>query len=163
MKKKDLHSSSICAVFGLYIAFEGYRLGPGSFQAPKSGFLILVAGVVLACLSTAVFVQALFSRQEEREALWKGLQWSKGVRLLAASFAYALVLTRMGFLLSTFLFLLYLFKGLEPQRWHVAIVLSLITIVSSHLIFVLLLECQFPEGILEQVVEQAIKLARAAL
>ena len=163
MKKKDLHSSAICAVFGLYIAFEGYRLKLGTFQAPESGFLILVAGIVLACLSTALLIQTLFSKEEDKEVLWKGLQWSKGVRLLVASFVYALVLTWMGFLLSTFLLLLYLFKGLEPQRWLVAIELSVITIASSYLIFVLLLGCQFPEGILELGIERVIKIARAAL
>jgi len=163
LKKKDLHTSAICAVFGLYIAFEGYRLKPGTFQAPESGFLILVAGIVLACLSTALLIQTFFSKEEDKEVLWKGLQWSKGVRLLVVSFVYALVLRWMGFLLSTFLFLLYLFKGLEPQRWLVAIELSVITIASSYLIFVLLLGCQFPEGILEQVIEQVIKIVRAAL
>lgn len=159
MKKNDRYTSAICAVFGLYIAFEGYRLGSGTFQAPKSGFLILVAGIVLACLSTALLIQTFFSKEEDKEALWKGLQWSKGIRLLAALFVYALVFRWMGFLLSTFLLLLYLFKGLEPQRWLVAIVLSVITIVSSYLIFVLLLGCQFPEGILERVIE----ITRAAL
>ena len=163
MKKKDLHSSAICAVFGLYIAFEGYRLELGTFQAPDSGFLILVAGIVLACLSTALLIQTFFSKEEDKEVLWKGLQWSKGVRLLVASFVYTLVLRWMGFLLGTFLFLLYLFKGLEPQRWLVAIELSVITIALSYLIFVLFLGCQFPEGILEQVIERIIKIVRAAL
>lgn len=73
---------------------------------------------------------------------------------MAALIAFALVFKWMGFLLSTFLLLLFLLKGLEPQRWRVALAVSIITIVLCYLVFGVFLEFRFPAGILEKIVGQ---------
>lgn len=152
MKKNNLYTSIIWAAFGLYITFEGYRLGFGTFSAPKSGFLLVLAGIILSGLSIALFVQTFVSKQkEETRTLWKGLQWRKGIKTMAVLFVYALVLRWMGFLLSSFLLLLFLLKGLEPQRWRVAILISVVSVAVCYLIFGVFLESQFPMGILGKI------------
>ena len=70
---------------------------------------------------------------------------------MVALLAYALVFKWAGFLLSTFLLLLFLLKGLEPQKWSVAIAVSVATVILCYVIFGLFLESQFPGGILERI------------
>jgi len=152
MEKNDRYTSLIWAAFGFYIAFEGYQLKIGILSNPESGFLLFWAGIVLSTLSFILFILTFFSKKEEKKILWRGLQWPKGIKLMVSLFVFVLVFRWMGFLLSTFLLLLFLFKGLESQRWRTAFLLSIITIVLCYLIFGVFLETRFPEGILEKIV-----------
>ncbi len=152
MEKSDRCTSVLYAAFGLFIAFEGYRLELGTLRAPKPGFLVFWGGVALSILSLVLFIQTFLPQKTEKTTLWgKTLQWRKVLKLTGSLFFYAIVLRGLGFLLSTFLLLLYLFKGLEPQRWRVAIVLSIVTTVLCYLVFGVFFELRFPEGILEAI------------
>jgi len=152
MEKSDRYTSLIYAGFGLYIAFEGYRLELGTLRAPKPGFLVFWGGIALSILSLVLFIQTLLPQETEKTTLWgKTLQWRKVLKLTASLFFYAIVLRWLGFLLSTFLLLLYLLKGLEPQRWRVALILSIVATVLCYLVFGVFLELRFPEGILEAI------------
>jgi putative tricarboxylic transport membrane protein len=151
MTRYDRYTSLIWGALGLYIAFEGWRLQLGTFQQPKSGFMIFWAGVILFGLSMVLFIGAALSkRAEETEPLWKGRNWPKGLKVMVALFAYALAFRTAGFWVSSLFLLLFLLKGLEPQRWWVAIVITVLTITFCYLVFVVFLESQFPEGILEE-------------
>ncbi len=152
MTRYDRYTSLIWGAFGLYIAFEGWRLQLGTIYQPKSGFLVFWGGMFLFGLSMILFFKAIMAeKKEEKKSLWKGLDWLKGLKLMAALFVYALVFRWAGFLISTFCLLLFLLKGLEPQRWRVAIVLSIVTIAACYLVFAVLLESQFPAGILGRI------------
>jgi putative tricarboxylic transport membrane protein len=149
MKKNDRFTSLFWTALGFYIAYEGYRLQLGTFQEPKSGFLVFWAGMILSGLSLALFVQTFWIKKDEaRKVLWKGVRWSKVVKLIVSILLYILIFKWAGFLLSTFVLLLFLLKGLEPQKWSVALVVSLVTVVLVYVLFGVLLESQFPEGIL---------------
>lgn len=151
MKKSDWYTSIIYAAFGLYIAFEGYRLELGTLRAPKPGFLVFWAGIALSILSMALFIQTFLPQKIEKRMIWKALELRKAVKLTTALFFYAIVLRWLGFLLSTFLLLLFLLKGIEPQRWRVALVLSIVATAICYLVFGVLFELRFPEGILEKI------------
>jgi len=144
VKNKDRYTSIIWAVFGLYIAFEGYRLELGTFYDPKPGFFVFWAGIILSSLSIALFLQTFFYQKEEEKILWKGVRWSKGIKLMASLFVYAVVFPWLGFISSSFLLLLFLLKGLQPMRWQVALPLSSITITLFYLIFEVFLGFHFP-------------------
>lgn len=148
MKKTERIQSLIWGLFGLYITFEGVHLKLGTPRAPKPGFLIFWMGMIIMILSTAFFLQSFSAVPEEKKIRWKGRQWPKGIRLMLALFIYAAVFHWLGFILSTFFLLLFLFKGLEPQRWGIALLLSAVTITICYLVFSVFLELQFPPGLL---------------
>lgn len=155
MKRNDRYTSLIWAILGFYVAFKGYQLELGTLRNPGSGFLVFCAGITLSILSLSLLVLTFSSKEEEEEKiLWKGLQWPKGMKLVMSLFFYVLVFRWMGFLLSTFLLLLFLFKGLEPQKWRTAISLSIISIAVCYLIFVVWLQSQFPWGIIERLIDR---------
>ncbi len=150
MKKRDRSSSVIWGALGIYIAFEGYRLDLGTLGNPKCGFLIFWAGVILAGLSSILFIQTFWQKpdKEGAQSLWANVRWGRGIKLLSALVVYAIFFKTLGFIVSTFLLLLFLFKGLEPQRWSAALVLSVATIAVCYFVFGVFLEMQFPAGIL---------------
>jgi len=147
---KDRYTSIIWAALGFYIAFEGYRLELGTVNDPKPGFFVFWAGIILSSLSIALFLQTFFYPREAKEEgreekiLWKDLRRSKGIKLMASLFIYALVFPWLGFISSSFLLLLFLFMGLQPMRWQVALPLSCITITLFYLIFKVFLGFHFP-------------------
>jgi putative tricarboxylic transport membrane protein len=148
MKKTDRIQSVIWALFGLYTTFAGVQLKLGTPRAPKPGFLIFWMGVIIMILSAAFFLQSFSDVREEKKIRWRGRQWRKGIVLMLALFLYAAVFHWLGFILSTFFLLLFLFKGLEPQRWGIALLLSAVTITVCYLVFSVFLELQFPPGLL---------------
>jgi putative tricarboxylic transport membrane protein len=151
MKKTDRIQSLIWGLFGLYIAFAGVQLKLGTPRAPKPGFMIFWMGVIILILSAAFFLQSFSSVRGETKVRWKGKQWPKGVKLMLALFLYAAIFHWLGFILSTFLLLIFLFKGLEPQRWGMALLLSAVTITVCYLVFSVFLELQFPPGLLRAI------------
>ena len=152
MTRQDRYTSLIWGAFGLYVAFEGWRLQLGTIHQPKSGFIVFWAGMILFGLSMILFLKAVLTKNgEEVKHLWKGRDWPKGAKVMAALFTYALVFRLAGFLISTFFLLLFLLKGLEPQRWGAAIVITIVTILLCYLVFVVLFESQFPAGILGKI------------
>lgn len=61
--------------------------------------------------------------------------------------AFVVLLELLGFLLTTFLCLLVLFKLSYPRRWVIPLVSSGIAVGVSYLVFVLWLRNPFPKGI----------------
>jgi putative tricarboxylic transport membrane protein len=148
MRKSNRIQSLLWAVFGLYITYQGFLLKLGTARAPKPGFMIFWMGVVILLLSTLFFFETFGIPRQEHKALWQGGRWHRGVKLMAALFLYVAVFQMLGFILSTFLLLVYLFKGLEPQSWRNALLLSAVTIAICYLVFGVFLELQFPPGVL---------------
>jgi len=155
MRSNDRYTSIFWGLLGLYLAYEGYRLKLGTLKNPQCGFLIFWAGMVLAGLSLILFFQAYFQRDRSgpKESLWKGVDWRKGTKMMVALLAYTLVFKWLGFIVSTFLLILFLFKGIEPQRWRTALILSVFTITVAYMVFGFFLELQFPAGILHRFFE----------
>ena len=65
---------------------------------------------------------------------------------LAALFGYGMALGYLGYLLTTFLFMLSMGQLMESKGWLATTLLALLTAVLSYLLFVVLLEVQLPQG-----------------
>lgn len=150
MKKIDRSSSFIWGALGIYIAYEGYKLDLGTLGNPKCGFLIFWAGVILAGLSFLLFLQTFWKKYEEKEnqGVWEEVRWDRGVKLMLSLLIYAFLFKTLGFIISTFFLLVFLFKGLTPQKWSTVLVLSISTIAVCYVVFGVFLEMQFPAGVL---------------
>lgn len=150
MKKNDRITSLLLALLGVYVAFEGYALEIGSLQSPKPGFLVLWAGMILTGLSLLLFIKTFYVPNTISLSPWKGLQWQKGFKIIGYLTVYVFVFQSLGFLISTFILLFFLFKSLEPQKWRTALLLSAATTILCFFIFGYFLELRFPEGILKE-------------
>ncbi len=78
--------------------------------------------------------------------------WRKKVLfVLSALVAYAVIMPSAGYLIGTFLLMTFLYWFADPtgMKWFLwCLVLSLLTTAVSYYVFSVLLNCQFPPGIL---------------
>ena len=147
MKIQHLAAGIFWMAIGLFASVHAYQLGLGRLRQPGPGFIFFLSGLGLTCLSIANLVTSYRKQSKEGETgppLWRGLRWHKALLVLAALAAFGCFLNIAGFLLSTFLLMVFLFKGVEPTKWWIAIASSLITILLSYLLFVKWLEVPFP-------------------
>jgi putative tricarboxylic transport membrane protein len=138
-------------ILGSFICIWGYRLDLGTLSEPGSGFIIFWMGIVMMGLSLSIFLITFFRKIEsgQRTSLWSGVRWHKLIFVLASLLLYTYVLVPLGFLLSTCLLLILLFKFIEPQKWSVAILGSILTVFVAYAIFHLWLGSQLPKGLFE--------------
>lgn len=133
----------------VYICIESSRLPVGSWRDPGPGFFPLLSGIFLGFLSGLVFVRAFLHKKKELgETGYPKEKRKSFIFVLVVLFGYAFLLEIFGFLLSTFLLLIFLFRGIEPQRWVVSIGGSALASVISYAVFQLWLKTQLPTGIL---------------
>ncbi len=149
MKREDAGSSLFWLVISAGICCGGYDLGLGSLHQPGSGFIFFWVGILMIGLSLGIFFHALRRGDQpgERKDLWSGILWWKILSVALALFVYAFVLTDLGFLLSTTLLLIFVFKFLGPQTWPKSIVQALLSSAITYWIFGVWLNVQFPRGL----------------
>lgn len=144
-------TSIFWVVFAAYVAFEAYRLGLGSLNQPGPGFIFFVSALVLFVLSVVDVIEKLCTKSRNEDAgpaPWDDVRFGKILLILAVQVGYAYFFRSVGFALSTFLLLVFLYKAIEPNPWWKAVTVSLVITVVSYLIFVLWLEVPFPYGLL---------------
>jgi putative tricarboxylic transport membrane protein len=127
-------------------AVEAWRLHVGTVRAPGAGFLPFYAALLLGGLALVALVQDLKAMSGPASALWGGVRWGRWITMVAALFLYVAVLERLGFLLSTFLLMLVLFRLLEPYRWTTVLAFALLTMGIAYVFFVVLLDARLPVG-----------------
>lgn len=149
MRRADLASSLFWMAMGGFVAWSGWDLELGTVSDPGSGFLLFWVGLIMAGLAAAVLVNAVRSRPGPARAPAGRGRWGKVALVLFSLVAYAWALPRLGFILTTAVVLVFLFKGVEPQRWSVAILGAVASALIAYLVFKVWLGAQLPAGFLE--------------
>jgi putative tricarboxylic transport membrane protein len=147
-RRYDLASASFLLCFSLYYMGEAAGLGIGTARVPAPGFFPLILGGILSILSLVLLYAAATKKEAGTPSpgLWHGLKWPKTVLILASLLAYTFLLEPLGYLAATLLLMLYLFKGIEPQTWRVAITGAVLSSGVTYLLFKTLLQIQLPRG-----------------
>lgn len=153
--KIDKVSSIFWMVFGIIVLYSSYHLKIGTLAHPGPGFLPFLSGLILCVISLIVFLRGWKHVHDPKtnriKQLWAGMNWPKTIIITGALLFYTFILTHLGFLLSTILLLIFLFRIVEPVRWFVAVGGGLIATFVSYAIFVLWLQVQLPRGIIERI------------
>ena len=146
----DIISAAFFSVLGLAVILGGFRLGFGQWQDPGQGFMAVLAGMSLTGLSLVWIVLTRMKQRSSRDvkSFFATEQSHRNVLMtLLPIVLYALILNTLGFPLTTFLFLVFLFRVIEPQSWTRSLVTALIVAAVSFILFEILLKVQFPSGI----------------
>jgi putative tricarboxylic transport membrane protein len=152
MKYRDLVSSLFWMGIGVTFCLGALRYGLFVSGTPGSGLFPFIAGMALIVLSLMILVSSL--KQEKPEVLQrepffpKRDSWKKLSLTLFALLAYWIAVEYLGFLLTTFLFMIFLLRFIEPQRWVTVVATSFLTANLSNLFFQVWLRVQLPSGIL---------------
>jgi putative tricarboxylic transport membrane protein len=146
----DQASSGALFAAGLAICLGAVRYRLGTFAQPDSGLVPFLAGARICLFCAIGFIQATARRS--RGVGWvspfTGVFWEKVLAVAVALVAYVLLLKPLGFLLCTALFVGYLLRAIEPQRWTIVVSVAVITALASYGMFELWLHAQLPKGFL---------------
>jgi putative tricarboxylic transport membrane protein len=151
MKNRDIVSSIIfMALGGLFVA-GALQEGLMRRGVPGPGFLPFLSGLALMFVSLFVLIPALVRREKaESSAFFPERDSLKKLLLaLVALFAFGIAMEYVGYLLTTFLFMLFMARLVEPKGWRTITLMALLTAVLSYVLFVVLLEVQLPKGLLD--------------
>ncbi len=148
-----LRADTLTALIALglsgFILLQGGELGLGRASDPGSGFILFWTGAIMTVLSGVLLVQSVMARAAAGDGLadpFIGLRWGKVLYVVGLMLLYAALVETTGFILTTFVLLLVLFKTVEPQSWRVALAGSVLTTFGAWAVFVAWLGTQLPVG-----------------
>lgn len=151
MAKKEWILYLVMFLIGVVVIIESLHLGLGNAHRPGVGFLPFFTGVGLSSVAllslTKNFLTAKRENGSEREK-FLGPSMLNVVKIVVALAVYVLILPWLGYLLSTFLLFIFLFKVGGFHRWVFILVASFLTVSLSYLLFSSLLNMRFPKGFL---------------
>jgi putative tricarboxylic transport membrane protein len=148
MKNRDLISGLFWMGFGAVFAIEGLQQGLVRQGIPGPGSLPLIVGLISIGLSLVVVVQALTKESAPSKKFFpEKSSLRKLILALVSIVGYGLLLKSIGFMATTFLFLLFVQALIGREKWVTALSFSLLTAVLSYLLFTAL-QVELPRGIL---------------
>lgn len=134
---------------GVFFGYGGWAFyGVGSFNAPEGGFFPFWGGLILTGLGGVHLLSQWKPKPEGGKPFLLQSQRKRLILTLVFLLAYGLLLQRLGFLLTTFLFMVFQLRFITPQKWKVVIGFSMLTALLAYALFVLWLGASLPEGIL---------------
>jgi hypothetical protein len=144
----DQVSAAIWIAVGIAVALGSLRYGLGPLESPGTGFLPFLAGCAIALPASIGLILSTLKRREGTgwTPVLRGVLWQKPLLVMAALCAYPLLMKPLGFFLCTVLFIGFLLRAVEPQRWSVVIVGSIGAAFGAYAIFTLWLKAQLPQG-----------------
>jgi hypothetical protein len=119
----------------------------GKWKHPGPGFFPFGLGIILILLSFALIFRH-WERDSAPAPFWPGRAWLRPLLGVAILVFYALVIGFIGFLPTTFIFLIIWMRVIERLRWRTILSISIGTTVALYLIFSFLLEVPLPQGFL---------------
>ena len=147
MKRNDLIGGFFFLGAGIFFAVYSRSVDIGTMEEPGPGFLPLWAGVLLALMSAALLGKAFFKKFGQGEAFFpESDSWRRVGMVVASLIVYNLLLKQLGFILVTFLFVAFLVRFIFPKTWLKTVVTAALSTAGAQLVFVTLLEIQFPKG-----------------
>ncbi len=150
-KDRDILLTFFWIGLSLFVMVSGYHLELGSFQDPGPGLMPFLIAVLLFLLSSVILVASfLSSRRSAPEAMKDGARisfWKVG-SVFGSLVIYALILEKIGYLFTTSLLLIFLFKVAGSRRWRTVLLSSVLTVAITYLFFTSF-GLRFPKGILK--------------
>jgi putative tricarboxylic transport membrane protein len=152
LKNMDLSSSIFLMVVGLAFLWGGVQLGMGHLHEPGPGFFPLLMGGVVVALSVLQCLESSSGRAASSKAdgFWKEKDsWKRVTSSLFSLVFYLLFLDPLGYVVTTFPFLLYLIKFTGKRGWPSSLLVAALASLVSYLLFKVGMEVPLPKGILK--------------
>jgi hypothetical protein len=131
------------------VAYKAWHLGVGRISNPQPGFMFFYSSLLLGLLGLLLFLVSLWAKEGAKQGVTRTRVW-RVMPVFLGFLLYILLFIPLGYLLSTFLFLTFLFGLRQPggHRWFFAAGSSALTVAVTYLVFVKLFLCPLPKGII---------------
>ena len=133
---------------GLFATVYSYSLGLKGIAGPGPGLMPFLVGILLFVASAYLLASSFLRRQEEinREGQSHVQLWKVSLAVISLV-AYALLVEKLGFLITTTLLLMVLLKGMGTKKWITVVMVSVLTSLITYFAFTYL-RLRLPMGIL---------------
>jgi hypothetical protein len=149
MKKADVITGFVLLVLSGYVIRESWLMPQSATFGPGPGFLPFWLGVLLAALALILLITTWRRRTTEKDGQspFPGGRALLSVGLVLLGLAlYTLLMEWLGFLVDTFLFVSYLLRVVEKERWPMTFMTAILTTAALYAIFQLLLTITLPRN-----------------
>jgi len=150
-KKHDIYPVFFWVALSLFVMFGSCKLGLGTFKNAGSGLMPFLLGIILLLVSVLFAVKSFIEVQTRKaialDIVSDGVKLWKVALVSGSLIAYALLLEKLGFQVSTLLLLLILFRTAGSRKWKFILAASILTMIVTYLIFSFL-GVRFPKGML---------------
>ena len=143
MARRDAILAAVALTLGATTVYESSKLPFGTIHGPGPGFFPWWTSVIIVLLALVLMVQALTGSITAGEGSGR---IAKVALLLVVLSAYTFLLDPLGYLICTFLLVLFMLRVLDPQQWTVALAMAVITAVGSYVVFAVWLSVPLPRG-----------------
>lgn len=153
MKTLDL-TSSLFWLFLSAAAFAGsLHMGIGTVESPGMGFMPAAASGLLGILSLVLLANTIVKKLQDVTAdTISTIVGRRSLTVLIGVIIYSILMPNLGYLISTFLLMTYLYWNMEQNGVKGLLrsaLYSILTTAASYYLFAVLLNCPFPAGILK--------------
>jgi putative tricarboxylic transport membrane protein len=137
------------ALFGVFILYAStFITGGAAHRLPPRTFPMIV-GILLLLCGSGLALKSWSIRGADFAIDWPDREGVRTIAVTLASLAcYIALMNPLGLPLATFFYLAFSIWYLKQSKWLIAIVISLITALISHYLFIRLLGLSFPAGFL---------------
>jgi putative tricarboxylic transport membrane protein len=145
MDRVDRMAGIAALLGGILLAYTGWRLDPGTSKLPGPGFFPLLVALSMGGLGAWLFLRP---GPAAKPAPPGTSRWGPFFIALFSLLAYAAVLDRLGYLISTFGFLAVQLRWVEKRNWTLSLMTAALAAGISLFLFRALLKVPLPVGIL---------------
>jgi putative tricarboxylic transport membrane protein len=149
MNRLDKLSGLFWLIISIIVCVESIRARVGTFKNPGPGFLPLYAGVALGAFAIILLTIGTLRKRVEGKITnpFQGVHWQKVILVIVPLFAYTIFLFWLGYLITTFGLMVFLFGVRERSKFWVEIMIALFTVSASYIVFDKWLGIPLPSGI----------------
>jgi hypothetical protein len=150
MKRTYLLSLVFWVGLGMFALVHSYSLGLKGITGPGPGLMPFLVGLLLLLVSLYLLVVSLLKRKEERREKKEGegnVKFGRLSLVVASLIAYAVFVEKLGYLITTTLLLMSLFRGMGSKKWTSVVMVSVLTSLITYFAFAYL-RLRLPMGIL---------------
>ncbi|MCM3790628.1 tripartite tricarboxylate transporter TctB family protein [Domibacillus indicus] len=139
----DRYASIIFLLIGVFFITESRKIAATSYGSNVGPDIFPIGlGILLILLSIKLFTEAVKNKQEARGG--EKPDYKRFFIIFAAAILYIVLLEPLGYVITTFLFLLIGFQVLERGGWLKSIVIAAAFSFGVYYIFVGLLQGSLP-------------------
>lgn len=149
MKNSERIPSIIFFLLSLFVCQQSIGYGIGTLRQPGPGFLAFSAGTGMGVFALWLLVQSLLSKEQQDKGAGdeKYLKNDKFILISLSLFGYAIAVVWFGFLFSTFIFIIFILRIVESEKWWRTLLTAAFVTIGNYMLFVGWLDLSLPEGI----------------
>jgi putative tricarboxylic transport membrane protein len=138
-------------LFGIGICIQSIRHQLWSPAGPGSGFIPFLTGLLIGVTGLLLYLSesSKGSKKEERGKFWENPIAVRKVFYLVGSLCImALIMLKLGFLLTSILVTILMIRVIEPKKWMMVIFTSIGSCALIYSLFQFLMQIKLPKGFL---------------